>query len=444
MKKIFQFFTTLVLGLGFYSCVDLDNIQPTDSVPTNGAINNFSTATAAVNGIYDALQMDNAQYNSYLALAQIYSDEAKLGGGSIPEEVPFESLNLNPSNPLLSSVFSAFYNVVNIANNVLEQLPAVQDPKLTPVVMSNYLADARFARALSYFYLTNYFGDVPLVLTPTRGVGEELNVANTPQVAIYDQIIEDLQFAENNLTNSNTKRATVSAAKALLARVYLYRQNWTEAFAKAVETLGPGFDLTQYPYLEDEVFYLGFTPSDGNFLNFLYGPSELGGRHDIVPTDQFLNAFEPGDLRKDLSVDASLTISTLPYVVKYNDFSAGFSGTATDPIYLIRYAEIVLIAAEAAAELNDFDQANIFFNQVRARAGLPPKTLDAGNFVELILQERFIELSFEGPHRWLDLRRRGKAVQFIDGYKPCHDIWPLPQSEIDVNPNLTQNECCNC
>ena len=81
---------------------------------------------------------------------------------------------------------------------------------------------------------------------------------------------------------------------------------------------------------------------------------------------------------------------------------------------------------------------------MRTRAGLANKTLDASNFVDLILQERLVELALEGPHRFLDLRRRGKAATEIEGYSGCNDIWPIPQRDIDRNPNLTQNTCCNC
>jgi hypothetical protein len=230
-------------------------------------------------------------------------------------------------------------------------------------------------------------------------------------------------------------------------------ENWSEALSHAEAALGAGFDLAQYAYLEDEIMYLDFTTADGNVLNFWYGPQECGGRHDIEPSAKFIGSYEDGDLRRALSIVGAgelLTVcglpfpSSVPFCIKYPTFSAGISGTAPDPIFLFRYAEQLLIAAEAAAEMGDFTKANGYYNQVRARAGLEDNTLDASNFVDLILQERFIELSFEGAHRYFDLRRTGRAAQEIPGYQPCNDIWPIPQREIDRNPNLTQNSCCNC
>ena len=125
---------------------------------------------------------------------------------------------------------------------------------------------------------------------------------------------------------------------------------------------------------------------------------------------------------------------------------SGSSGAATDPIFFIRHAEMVLIAAEAAAEMGDFGTASMYLNQVRARSGLGDIELDGTNYVEAILQERFVEFAFEGPFRLIDLRRRGMAEQVLGpiGYDACDSVWPLPQRDVDRNPNLTQNGCCNC
>lgn len=444
MRKIFLYLfiisSCLILGC---EGADLEGIDPINSVPSGGAINNLKSATAAVNGLYDDLQDGTLVSDGYLFLAQIYSDEADFTG-TFPTRFEFATLNVSTSNGTNANVFSDFYQVINIANNILELLPQVEDPGLTPDIVNNFLAEARFARALCYFYLTNYYGDVPLILSPTVEVGEVLNVSNSPKADINKQIIDDLTFAETNLTNTNNQRATSAAASALLARVFLYEENWSDALNKAETVLGADFDLTQFEYMGDVIMSLGFTAADGNILNFWYGPSELGGRHDVEPSAKFLASYEAGDLRKDLSVDDALTRANVPFVVKYPSFSAGNSGTATDPVFLFRYAEQLLIAAEAAAELGDFTKATGYINQVRARAGLSDVTLDANNYLDLILQERLIELSFEGAHRYLDLRRTGRAAQEIDGYTPCHDIWPIPQREIDRNPNLNQNNCCNC
>jgi hypothetical protein len=453
--KYYLIYTVTSLLIIMTACdgTDLDSLSPINEIPSGNAITNLKSANAALNGVYDELQMTaTTHFDAFLDLAQIYTDEADFTG-TFPTRFEFATLNIQTSNSSSADVFTEFYDVINTANNFITLLPLVEDPALTPAVVNNMIGQVRTARALSYFYLTNYYGDVPLVLTPTREVGEVLNVPKTTQAEIYAQVIDDLKFATSNITQSNTRKFTSRSASALLARVYLYQQNWSEALAASETVLGAGFDLSQFVYLADEIMYLDFTTADGNVLNFWYGPSECGGRHDVEPSAKFIAAFEGGDLRRDLSIlEAGELLAicglaapaTVPFCIKYPTFSAGISGTAPDPIFLFRYAEQLLIAAEAGAELGDFTKANGYYNQVRARAGLDPNVLDASNYVDLILQERFIELSFEGAHRYFDLRRRGRAAQEIPGYKPCNDVWPIPQREIDRNPNLVQNNCCNC
>lgn len=445
MRRIYAIILVAAAGLFFQACdvTDLDGLDPNVSVPADGAINNLQSARAAINGMYDEVQDATLHTDGYLFLAQIYSDEA-IFTGTFPTRFEFATLNPFPANTTLAGVFSDFYDAINVANSIIDLLPQVEDPSITPEILNDFLGQARMTRALMYHYLASYHGDVPLILEPTVDVGEKLNVPVTPEADVWAQVIEDLQFAENNITETGQGRFSSQAASALLARVYLYLEDWSNALAEAEKVLGSGFDLTQFPYLEDEVMYLRFTTADGNVLNFWYGPSELGGRHDIEPSQKLLDSYEEGDLRRDLSVDDSFDRATVPFCVKYNDFAAGISGTGTDPVFLFRYAEQLLIAAEAAAELGQFDTATAYFNQVRARAGLPELTLTADNYVDLILQERLVELALEGAHRWLDLRRRGRAEQEIEGYIPCNDVWPIPQRDIDRNPNLTQNNCCNC
>ncbi|MBT8219352.1 MAG: RagB/SusD family nutrient uptake outer membrane protein [Bacteroidia bacterium] len=454
MKKLFSYtlLTLAVLALSGCEGTDLDGLDPINAVPADGAINNLKSASAAMAGLYHQVQMifneeeiiSEPSYTAYLGMAQTYSDEAIYTGADATAR-EYDELNVRPSNTVNSTIFSVFYRIINTANSLVVLIPEVDDITLSQDQINSFVGEARMIRALCYFYLTSYYGDVPLVITPTIEVGDELNVSNSTQSNIYSQIIDDLKFAESNITETDTKRATSAAASALLARVYLYQQDWNNALSHAEKNIGGTFDLTTIPYMEDEIFYIGYATADGNIINFYYGPgAPVGGNHNIEPSTKFLSSYEAGDLRKDLSVDESLSQVSTPYVIKYDDFAAGASGTGTDPIMLFRYAEQLLIAAEAAAENMDFTKANLYYNQVRSRASLPSQTLDATNFEDLILQERFIELSFEGPHRWLDLKRRGKATTEISGYQSCNNVWPIPVREIDRNPNMVQNNCCDC
>lgn len=430
----------MAVALAFTSCEDFDfeAIRPINSVPPELAITDGQSARAARAGLYSDLQEGN--FDRYLAGSQYFSDECDWTG-TFPTREEFDIYNVTTANGTMAGMFTNHYESINVANNILDILPGVEDPTLTEDLKNNILAEARFGRAFAYFELVQNWGDVPLILTPTRGVGEELNVPKSPASEVYAQIIQDLQFAAANL-NGNALEATPAAANALLARIALYQERWGDAMSLAMSAVGPDYDLTAIPYMEDEIFFLKFSSTDGNSLAFFYAPADLNGRLSISPSSDLINSYEDGDLRKDLSIDS---LGTIAYSIKYNDFSAA-SGSQSDPLMFIRGAEMVLIMAEAAARQGDFGTANEWFNQVRTRAGLPDATLDAGNFIDLILQERFVELAMESGHRLWDLRRTGKAVEVLGaaGYDACDDVWPLPQRDIDRNPNLQQNGCCNC
>jgi hypothetical protein len=374
---------------------------------------------------------------------QLFSDET-IFDGTFPTRLEFGNFNVFPANTTMAAAFSDFYYGINVANGLIETLPKVESTDLDVAgLRESFMGEAHFARAYWYLHLTLGWRDVPLITTPTVGVGEELNVPTSPQSAIYDQIIDDLEYAAANINPSLSLGITPDAANALLARVALYQGRWQDAYNLATGVLGAGFDLTNFAYLQDEIFFIKFLPTDGNALAFFYGTSELNGRHSVVPSQTLINIFEDGDIRRDETY--GFDGLNIVYGNKYRNFSAA-AGTQSDPLRAIRHAELVLIAAEAAARLDDFTNANAWFNQVRARAGVDPITLDANNFVDVILDERMRELSMESGHRLWDLRRTGKALEVLGplGYDACDDVWGLPRREIDRNPNLVQNDCCNC
>ena len=434
----------LVAAVFAVSCAELDDLSPRNSIPTENAIIDRASATAAMNGVYSDLQDATLAFDGWLALSQYFSDECDFTG-TFPTRLEFGNLNVFPANGTMAAVFTDLYEVINRANNVIALVPGVEDENFATDERNDFIAQARFIRAQCYLHLVTLWQEVPLVLTPTSEVGDVLNVAKSGTSEIYSQIIEDFTFAEANLADATGPVvASVQAASAFLARVALYQGDWGTARAKAEQVLGSSYDLTVEPYLGDQIYSLSFSPTDGNNLGFFYGPAEFGGRHSIEPSQTLINAYEVGDIRFAASIDVSS--ASVPFGVKYPSFAAANAGAATDPIFFIRSAEMVLVIAEAAAELGDFDTANRWFNQVRLRAGLDPLILDSSNYVDAILQERFVELAMEGPHRLIDVRRKGKALELFGplGYEACDSVWPLPQRDIDRNTSLQQNSCCNC
>jgi len=413
MKNILILFTTLLL---IVSCAKLDDVAPQNSIPVSEAITDLASANAALNGVYDAMQTQS--FDRWLSLAQYFSDEAN-ATGTFPTRLEFGNLNVFPANITMANVFSSYYTAINNANNVIELVPIVEDENFADDSRNHIIGQAKFLRAQCYLDLVTFWKDVPLVLTPTKEVGEVLFVNTSTVTEIYDQIITDFTEAKTSITTESAQfYASKQAADAFLARVALYQERWADALSLAESVLGDGFDLNSIAFLQDQIYSLNFTSTDGNNLNFFYGPPDLGGRYSIGPSEKIINAYEEGDARFAASMDTAQF--DVPYSIKYPSFESAGNGTAPDPIYFIRHAEMVLIAAEAAAEMGNFEKANQYYNQVRNRAGLEDKE---------------------------DLRRKGKAAEVLGplGYdSPCDDVWPLPQRDVDRNPNLVQNDCCNC
>lgn len=438
-----------LLGIGLWAlclvgtgCADL-TYQPLDAAPAGTAITDVNAANAAVLGAYDALQNPDLVFDGYLALPQLFSDEC-IHTGTFPSRAEFARLDVFPENTTLAAVFSGFYQAINVCNTVIEQLEAVDDPRLTTELALQYEGELRFVRAFCYWHLVNNWGNVPLVLTSTtldRTDTTSLNVPNNSPEEIRAQIEEDLLFAEMQLPalNAMGARATQDAARAMLARYYLFKGEYQQALNYAELIINSGNYALEADYgmnfgVErgdaEQIWYLNFTELDNNANAFFYFPSNMGGRLSLSPSPDLIAAFDSTDRR------LAYTISN-GHVIKYQDINTG-----TDPLYFIRYAEILLIAAEASAATSSFDRASIYFNQVRQRAGLKPIFLRPSNYVSLLLHERMTELAFEGSHRLWDLRRTGQAGTVLAGFG--YDVgkdeyWPIPQRELDRNPKLVQN-----
>lgn len=426
-----------------FSCADLDEPQPINSTATEFAIVDKASATSAMNGVYSDLQDADLAFDGWLALPQYFSDECDFTG-TFPTRLEFGNLNVFPANGTMATVFSDFYEVINRANNVIALVPGVVDESFDDASRNDFVAQARFLRAQCYLSLVTLWQDVPLVLEPTIDVGEVLQVTKASAADVYISIIDDFTFAQANLTTeAGPIVGSKQAATAFLSRIALYQGNYSQALSLAEEALGD-VDFVAVPYLADQIYSLSFSPTDGNSLAFLYGPADFGGRHSIEPSSKLINSYEAGDIRFAASIDTSS--ASVPFGIKYPSFDAATSATATDPIFFIRHAELVLIAAESAAATGDFTTASSYINMVRTRAGLGDITLDGNNYIDAILQERFVELAMEGAHRLVDLRRTGKALEVLGpiGYEACDDVWPLPQRDIDRNVNLVQGTCCNC
>ncbi|MDJ1506798.1 RagB/SusD family nutrient uptake outer membrane protein [Xanthocytophaga agilis] len=444
-----------------------------------------ANADAAVVSVYDGLNDQwNIYYRGIYLLAELTTDNAECGQGVANSNIfALNDYTHGPVNDRIYTLYTAVYKSIASANVAIDKIPLIA---FNETKKNRLVAEARFVRALLYFNMVRLFSDVPLVLHQVTSL-EDVNTPRSPVEEVYAQIIDDLEFAEQNLDKTNTSanlgRATQSSATGLLAKVYLTRKEYQKAKEKATQVL----DDTQFGLLES--YFDIFTPTNrfnkelifaiqnkGNtgaangfgmalFLPRatikLAGGGTVAGNSADVPTQEFYDSFASGDLRRDRTFftqyDAGAGVATFrPHWYKFFDPSAITNlgeGTLNYPV--IRYSDILLTYAEAINKLEGpTADALEAVNQVRRRAFGKPITqpdasidlagLNAETFDEAILQERRWEFGFE-DHRWFDLVRTGKLISTMrakgnTAIQDYHVLFPIPQRERDVNKNLTQND----
>jgi starch-binding outer membrane protein, SusD/RagB family len=439
-----------------------------------------SDALNAVNAVYDVLGQVN-MYSNYLWLIQdIASDDCNARSTlNDPNLHQFNSYDLQPSNNNLSKIWQSSYQGIGRANVVLAQVPKIQ---MDTLVKERILGEARFLRALFYFNLVRLFGEVPLVTVPVSSDlnDDEVYPFKSPVNTIYTQIIEALNQSAGKLpakyTSPNDKgRATRGAALGLLSKVYLTTKDWENAYQTADKVIKSN-DYSLWPdYVsnfkeankngKESVFEVQFYKkvNTENSQMVISGLPAIPGLFNagveiMLPTDDLLNSFEPGDHRKDVTFfDNYWSYNFGPHIWKYWDQDA-YTPAATSQsgadFMVMRFSEILLIYAEALNEANGgpTEEAYIAINKVRDRARngdltvLPDLAgLNQEQFREAVLVERRHEFVSEGQ-RWFDLVRTGKLIESVKRAKgdladptEFNYIFPIPQRELDNNKNLTQN-----
>lgn len=410
----------------------------TDASAQSVILGIYSNAAAATNGyitltnFYAGVSADDIQYNGTDPLYQEFANNA-----------------LTNTNGYAANIWQLSYALIKHTNNAISGLNASNT--LTPARKNQLLGEAKFIRAYAYFYLTNYFGDVPLVLKDDNFVFENALLPRSSTSAVYAQIIDDLTDAQSKLsaTYEGTLRGRVNkyAANALLARVYLYLKDYANAETQATLVIGSGTYSLPSP--------------DASFINTsneviwqianITGASVFGSIYitaaTVVPTSTLTDAtyqsFAANDLRRSNWV-APKTISGRTYnaITKYKVAS----GTGNEYNVALRVAEQYLIRAEARAQLNNLSGAKTDLDAVRTRAGLGgiSATLTQAQTLSAIELDRKLELFGEWGHRWLDLKRTNRADAVLGALRPTTwkstaVLFPIPQSQTLANPSLTQN-----
>ncbi|MCB0521249.1 MAG: RagB/SusD family nutrient uptake outer membrane protein [Lewinellaceae bacterium] len=435
-----------IIGAGILlilsACKEKLDIDPQQAINSDELITDIASAKIAMNGLYSRLQDFYGSTSLIIVdLASDISDHI----GPFPRWRDVDQNNTLPDGAT-ADMWAEMYRTIYSANLIIQLLSEADDPSLE-ADKDRMIGEARFIRALNYFYLANLFGEVPLITKPLDKL-EEVNVPKVPASEVFAAILQDLQAAESSVpASSDRKRVSKAAVNALLSKVYLTLQNWEMASAKAtlaIEDAAGAYKLeTNYADLfnlnisSEAILQLPFSATDQNVLAYHYW-EKPGGRHEVAPSQEYVDSFSPDDLRAGASFGEANDGTGSFFTKKYKDF-----GTGSDHPYVLRLVDVILVKAEAEAELGKYDLASTLINQVRTRAGLPDVMLDASNYKDLILEERKLELAFEGGNRWLDMLRTGLAEQFVvaKGREACKALFPIPRSEIDANSAIVQNPC---
>jgi hypothetical protein len=377
-----------------------------------------------------------------------------------------------------SEHWAPLYNYIFKCNAAIEGL--TKTGTLTPSVKQQLIGEAKFLRGFFYFYLVNLFGDVPLVL----GTDPQVNtlLARSLKTKVYEQIIADLTDAESllsdaylsetllNITNERV-RPTKWAARAMLARVYLYTGDYAKAGAKSTTVISNSSLFGPLPSLADaflknslEAIWqiqptaINFNTQEAQTL-VLSSPANgpTTSTRPVYLSNTLLNSFEVGDQRVvngNWADSKIIGATTYRFSYKYKiNSSPGVTDAAsmTEYFMVLRLAEQYLIRAEARAQQGNIAGAQSDLNAIRNRAGLPNTTAnDQASLLTAILNERRHELFSEWGHRWFDLKRTGKIDEVMTIVTPIksngatqwqsyQQLYPLPLTELQRAPNLRQN-----
>jgi len=469
-------------GLLASACNKEIDKAPISNLTTGNFWKTANDAEAGLTGAYNSLYQQFYIWD-YETNGDVQSDNCYAGGNNA-DNFAIDNFQLNALNGNVTRDWQGLYDGVANANAVLDNVPGIDDPSWAGTTRKQQiLAEAKFLRALHYFYLVTTWGDVPLVLT-NNATGAALYPARTPAAQVWIQIEQDLISADSSLlpasgSNPNTGRALQGSADALLAKVYAQQLKYdscltwcNKVLANSYYSLLPNYaDLfdgnhknTVESLFEIQHSTIANTTNYGPELLLPYSLTGDTWAKFNVPTNDIIADYQSqhDTVRENASVYWTVAADTAGAIPPpYTKFPVPFSYkwkqpggfNSPDNEILIRLADIILLKAEALNQTGQTAQAIPLINQIRARVNLPAITATTQTDVAAaILNERRLELAFEG-WRWLDLLRAGSqytislmASQVDPNGKPLNYalttnrlLWPVPQSERDLDVNLSQN-----
>lgn len=485
--NISKFIYAIAFATLFASCQKEFLEKAPESNLAAGSIKTAIDAENLLTGAYNKPTQSYYQYDRYYATDGL-SDNCYVNGDNVTAEQPLENFTFNSSTGSIQSDWQYLYAHLTAANAVLDNIPAIDDPKWTGTNRKDQiLGEASFLRALAYYNLVCHFGGVPIILTVTNE--GDFYPSRSSAADVYAQIIKDLKYAESVLPVTPYKgeygRATKGAAQALLAKTYAQMKDYTNCLTYCNNVISSGtyslvadysklwgatnkntsesiFEIqvptggTPYSFWGIEIF--AYVASDG-------WPKRNQGSYDLIKA--FNDAGDSGvrytstfnwqvaNASFNMPINAWDPAKPVPFMNKLPDPN-GWAGIDNLPV--MRLADIILLAAEANVQLGNNAAAIPLLNQIRKRAGLPNTTASTKSELALaVLNERRLELVFECT-RWNDLVRadangtinlvtlmnsqvdsNGKSLNFNMNADKHQFILPIPLQDLQLNKNLKQN-----
>ncbi len=449
--KITKFGLLSLFFLGLEACSDFVEIDPPkNTLVTETVFEDASTVESALANVYYKMRDDgmvSANFGLGILMSS-YSDELDYYNFN-SKFLNIYNHNLINTDDTALSWWTHAYNIIYAVNDIINGVD--NSNTLTIAEKEEFKGQALFVRGYMHSLLVALYGDVPYITT--TNYLENNTVSRMPESQVYDNIIADLSEAIGLLDDTDNSGEKVIpnrlAAKALLARIYLYTENWElaeETSSEVISAFSLESDITKVFLKESSETIWQFKPGDypqnnsqvAQWLIIQFIPGQ-----SYAVTSNLLAAFEMDDLRLDNWIGSYTSndgLTTLHYAYKYKETL----NTTTESLeyhIIFRLAEQFLIRAETRAKLGNISGAQQDLNIIRNRAGLPNTTASTMNdLIGAILKERFVELFTEQGHRWFDLKRTGKASEVLSSIKAnwaeTNILFPIPANELELNSNL--------
>ena len=495
MKNIRIKMLSVLLLAGAVSCTNLDE-EPVGLLAPEAFFKTKQDVQTAIFGVNGALAHESLYGRAYVGTMQLRDDMSDIGNRSTALiRIQVNDFAVNSTNQWMGQIWQQSYVAISCANTAEAGAKSLglADAEINPLI-----GEARFLRAFCYYNLVRLFGDLPYIDYPVSNPESVKTISKTSEADVYKAIIADLEFAKQWLpekqNGDSRTRPSKGTAASYLASAYLTTKDYAKAYTEAKYVIDNkdkfGYQLEtdfltifradKQSTIKEVIFAIDFlgainqgSYNDDLIIPMIYPRDINAGFGVIVPSMKTYESFNDLDYRKKVSFETEVRHPTTGLMVPYADWKEArphigkwtkFPGNTgagfrySDHNYCdMRYAEVLLIAAEAIAETSGPNtEAEGYVNEVRTRArmadgveGTYPANVQTGlakaAFIDLVLEERRIELAFEWK-RWYDIKRRNLGDIAFKGpnstephatFDATRDyLFPIPKNELDVNPNL--------